>query len=248
MTQTTAYDIASSFLKALGAPDTPEMRRAVTVWLTFESSKTVIGNNPWNLHVGQACSDPSGYCPIQGSSMPGLVGNRYAGTGDKNVAVFDTITSGTKAAANNLVSLSPSYGYGTVIKEARSGNAVGFLTALQNSGWSAGHYGHSKLVTNYNAGGGKNFSVNLTTPAKNSGTSGNTTPTPTATQADFNLNPLDAASGAINNLTTGIQETAIWFSFFVLGALLLLGGIFLLAKGPAEKGIQTIGPIAAAAA
>lgn len=247
MTQTTAYDIASSFLKALGAPDTPEMRRAVTIWLSFESSSTVIGGNPWNLHVGSACMDPSKYCPISGSSMPGLVGNRYAGTGDKNVAVFDSVTSGTKAAANNLISLAPSYGYGTVIKEARAGNAIGFLTALQNSGWSAGHYNHSKLVNSFNSGGGKNFTVNLTSPASNSGTSGNTSPTtPTATQTSFN--PLDPVASAIGDATTGIQKVGVWFGIFFLGAMILLAGVLLLTKGPAESAAKTAAPLAAAAA
>lgn len=252
MTQTTAYDIAGSFIRALGGKDTPDMRKAVTIWLTFESSKTVIGNNPWNLHVGQPCKSDSGYCPIDNSQMFGLIGNRYAGKGDQNVAVFSTIDAGTKAAAQNLIGLSPQYGYGNVIKAARSGNAVGFLTALQNSGWSAGHYGYSKLVNSYNSGGGKNYTVNLVAPNTSStsvapkpvstgatGSTGNSTgQTPNATLADFN--PIGDVAGAI-------QKTGTWFAFFMLGLLLIGGGILLLTKGPAEKTAQTVGPIAAMA-
>jgi hypothetical protein len=42
--------------------------------------------------------------------------------------------------------LAPSYGYGKVITAARAGDALAFMTALQNSSWSAGHYNYSKLT------------------------------------------------------------------------------------------------------
>ena len=248
MTQTTAYDIADQFLKSLGAPSTPDMRRAVTIWLRWESGNTVTGGNAWNLHVGSACNSATGFCPIDNSSMAGLVGNRYAGSGDKNVGVFSNVNYGTAAAAQNLLNLKSQYGYGAVISQAQSGNAVGFLTALQNSGWSAGHYGHSKLVADFNSGGGKNYTVNLLQPTGASSTPNNPVTsgtTPTATQTDFQVpNPLDAVAG----VGTAIQETGVWLGIFFLGMVLLLGGIFLLAKGPAESTAQTVGPIAAAAA
>jgi hypothetical protein len=142
----TSYDVADSFLAALGAPRTPAMKRAVAIWLAFESGNKIIGNNPWNLHSGDACPASKGFCPGNGS-LPGQIGNRYAGPGDQNVAVFDTLDSGSRASANNLLRLSGAgYGYDRVIAAARQGNPVAFLTALQNSSWSAGHYSHSKLT------------------------------------------------------------------------------------------------------
>jgi hypothetical protein len=151
----TSYDIASMWLHDIGAPDTAPMRRAVSIWLRFEGS-TVVGNNPWNLHNGPAC--PSGFCPFTGG-LPGQVGNRYAGPGDRNVAVFGTLDAGVKANAQNLLG-QKAYGYPAVIAAARAGDPVQFLTAVQNSSWSAGHYSYSKLV---NALGGVfNYNFDIT--------------------------------------------------------------------------------------
>lgn len=160
MAEVRAYDVASMFLRALGAPDTTNMRRAVAIWLRFESGGRITGNNPWNLHNGPPCKSSSRYCPGVGS-LPGQIGNRYAGPGDQNVAVFRTLNDGVRANANNLIRLSPSYGYGVVISEARQGDAIGFLRALQNSSWSAGHYGYSKLVNAF--GNGLNYNSVMTT-------------------------------------------------------------------------------------
>lgn len=157
---TTAYDIASTFLRALGAPDTAGMRRAVAIWLKFESGGTVTGNNPWNLHSGAPCTQAKGFCAGQGS-LPGQIGNRYAGPGDRNVAVFSTMDAGVKASANNLLRLAPSYGYGRVISQARAGNPIGFLSALQASSWSAGHYSYSKLVNAFKGGLSYNYTINV---------------------------------------------------------------------------------------
>jgi len=154
-----AYDVADAFLRALGAPSTPAMRRAVAIWLRFESGGTIIGNNPWNLHSGTACPKTAGFCPGQGS-LPGQIGNRYAGPGDQNVAVFATLDDGAAASANNLVRLAPSYGYGKVITAARAGDALGFLNALQQSSWSAGHYNFSKLTGAF--GGTFDYNTTLT--------------------------------------------------------------------------------------
>lgn len=146
-----AYDVAAMFLQSLGAPVTPTMQRAVAIWLRFESGGTITGNNPWNLHSGPPCVPgaphyQNGFCPLAGN-LPGQIGNRYAGPGDKNVAVFSTLNAGANASAQNLIKLSNSgFGYDKVIAAARSGNALGFLVAIQNSAWSAGHYSHSKLV------------------------------------------------------------------------------------------------------
>lgn len=168
-----AYDVAAMFLRALGAPVTPAMQRAVAIWLRYESGGHITGNNPWNLHSGTACTGayPGAvssvtkagttvwYCPGNGS-LPGQIGNRYAGPRDKNVAVFRTMQDGANASANNLIRLAPSYGYGKVISEARAGDAIGFLTALQNSSWSEGHYSHSKLVNAFR--GAFNYNTTMT--------------------------------------------------------------------------------------
>lgn len=166
-----AYEVAGMFLRALGAPDTSAMRRAVAIWLRFESGGTITGNNPWNLHSGDACPASKGYCPGNGS-LPGQIGNRYAGPGDRNVAVFATLNDGVKASANNLIRLSPNYGYGKVIAEARQGDAVGFLGALQLSSWSAGHYGYRKLVDAFR--GSFNYNTPLTLRPVGGGTTGDT--------------------------------------------------------------------------
>lgn len=148
------------FLRALNAPDTLAMRRAVAIWLRFESGTTVRGNNPWNLHSGPICPVEKGYCPGQGS-LPGQIGNRYAGTGDKNVAVFGTLQDGVKAAANNLISHGSNYGYDHVVSAARKGDPLGFLVAIQNSGWSTGHYGFTKLVSAFKSTFSYNNKVTL---------------------------------------------------------------------------------------
>jgi hypothetical protein len=158
---TTSYEIASMFLRDIGAPDTQGMRRAVAIWLRFETGNTVYGNNPWNLHSGAACDAERKYCPGQGS-LPGQIGNRYAGPGDKNVAVFGTINDGVRASANNI--MRQGYGYPAVIRAARANDPIAFMTALQNSSWSAGHYGYSKLVNAVKSGLTYNFNVNLVTP------------------------------------------------------------------------------------
>lgn len=142
-------DYATPFLAALGAPTTDSMRLAVAAWQTQESGGRVTGNNPWNLHIGPACSATAGegvkgYRPSQAlrSSIPGLLGNRYAGRGDQNVAVFASPGHGAEAAARNLLRADgATYGYDKVVATARTGNPVAFLNALAASSWSAGRYG-----------------------------------------------------------------------------------------------------------
>lgn len=174
-----AYTVADMFLRALGAPTTPAMRRAVAIWLRFESGGTITGNNPWNLHGGAACPRERGYCPGNVGVHKGQIGNRYAGPGDQNVAVFGTLEAGTRASAQNLIRLAPSYGYGAVINEARSGDALGFLRALQNSSWSAGHYGYTKLVNAFR--GSFNYNTTMTLKPVGGGTTGTIPVVSTAT-------------------------------------------------------------------
>jgi hypothetical protein len=133
--------IAHLFLRALGAPDTPAMRRAVVAWLRAEGVSSIKRNNPWNLHGGAPCGTRAGqYCP-GGVGLPGAVGRYNAGPGDKNVVVFESLEAGVAANANNLVRLRNSgYGYDRVIEAARAGKPVAFLDALARSSWSAGRY------------------------------------------------------------------------------------------------------------
>jgi hypothetical protein len=156
--------IASTFLRALGAPDTPAMRAAVKAWLRQEGISSVKRNNPWNLHGGAACggaNDTGKFCS-GGVNLPGAIGRYNAGPGDKNVVVFSTLDAGVRANAANLYRLSGSgYGYDRVIAYARKGDPVGFLHALARSSWSAGRYGTkdgggNKLVKIYNSMTGSN--------------------------------------------------------------------------------------------
>lgn len=161
MADVKAYDIAGMFLRRIGGKDTPAMRRAVAIWLRFESGGTVVGNNPWNAHSGPRCPKERGYCPGYGD-LPGQIGNRYAGPGDQNVAVFRTLQDGVNVSADRLMaSWGVQYGYHHVVREARQGDALGFLSALQRSSWSAGHYGYSKLVNAFNSSLGYNYTIVL---------------------------------------------------------------------------------------
>jgi hypothetical protein len=158
------YDIAAILLPVLGAPVTSGMRRAVGIWMRFETGRNIIGNNPWNLHSGPACPEDIGYCEGYGD-LPGQIGNRYAGDRDKNVAVFGTIEAGVEACARNL--LRDGYGYPAVVKAARANKPRAFLRALQESQWSAGNYandGQGKLVDAWDGSGDYNDSLTFTMP------------------------------------------------------------------------------------
>lgn len=164
-----SHDVASMFLRAINAPDTPTMRRAVSIWLSRESGNTIIGNNPWNLHSGANCPPAKRYCPGNGA-LKGQIGNRYAGPGDQNVAVFATLQDGVNANARNLENLKGSgYGYDKVLAQARSGSALGFLTALQTSAWSASRYGGNGLTNSYRSLSTFNSTITLQAPRGSSG-------------------------------------------------------------------------------
>jgi hypothetical protein len=134
--------VGSAFLGALKAPAGPLMRTAVKAWLVQEGITTAgKRNNPWNLHQGPPCLDPSKFCPSVGP-LPGQIGRAFVNQSDQNVAVFATLTDGVRANANNLVKLQHAgFGYDKVIELARRGDPVGFLNALARSSWSAGRYG-----------------------------------------------------------------------------------------------------------
>lgn len=133
--------ISTGFLHALGAPSGPLMRHAIETWLRKEGISSVKRNNPWNLHSGPACHDPSDFCASIGP-LPGQIGRANVGPGDQNVAVFHTLDDGVRANAANLVRLKDSgFGYDIVIARARAGDPVGLLNALARSSWSANRYG-----------------------------------------------------------------------------------------------------------
>lgn len=173
-----SYEVARRFISALGGnPNNTALVRAVAIWMRFENG-SITGNNPWNLHSGPPCHSSTNFCPGQGS-LPGQIGNRYAGSGDQNVAVFATLDEGITANANNLKRLAPAYGYGKVIDAVRRGDALGFLVAMQNSNWSAGHYGYAKLVNAFHTSGTYNWAMELrpvggssTSPGPETGPSG----------------------------------------------------------------------------
>lgn len=133
--------ISSGFLHALGAPAGPLMRKAVETWMRKEGITSVRRNNPWNLHGGEPCQDPSGICQ-GGGTHAGQTGRANVGPGDRNVAIFATLDDGIKASAANLVRLrNKPFGYDLVIKRAQAGDPVGFMNALALSSWSANRYG-----------------------------------------------------------------------------------------------------------
>lgn len=125
--------LASAFLKKLGAPDTPLMRKAVIAWMRHESGSTIIGNNPFNLRPSAAAA-----------SGVATVGSRHSvSSGD--FAVFATPQDGAAAAAGLLLSGGNDWrGYGGVVKSARKGDPIGFLDALARSAWSGSRYGGPK--------------------------------------------------------------------------------------------------------
>ena len=147
--------IPHGFLSALEAPSGPLMCTAVEAWMRKEGISSVQRNNPWNLHGGEACLDPSGICQGGGTHI-GQTGRANVGPGDKNVAIFGTLDQGIAASAANLVRLKDrGFGYDVVIARARAGDPVGFLNALALSSWSANRYGTknggpNSLVTIWN--------------------------------------------------------------------------------------------------
>lgn len=143
--------ISILFMVDVGGPATADMLTAVTAWRVAESgSGAPIGANPWNLHIGPSVPETAGYgVPgfrpsqrLSSASIAGLLGNRYAGPGDTNVAIFDTIAHGVQAVVGNLVAHGSDFaGYDHVLASARAGDPFGFMSNLARSAWSAGHYG-----------------------------------------------------------------------------------------------------------
>jgi hypothetical protein len=119
--------MSTAFLARLGAPDTPEMRRAVEAWAQQETSwrsRPIYSGNPFS--IGAAATDQE--C---GSFTTTI-----------SIAVFRDLRTAVEEAAEVL--LAPAnqiYGYGAVVAAARANDPVGFLVWLAASGWSGNsHY------------------------------------------------------------------------------------------------------------
>jgi hypothetical protein len=163
---------ATPFLKALGADATPQMEIAVNAWAQEESGGHITGNNPWNLHVGPPCP-PDAPAAVLGvphsqrlNGPGGLIGNRYAGPGDKNVAIYGTRDEGVAASAERLLAYQ-TYGYPRVVAAARLNDPILFLEALAASSWSAGRYGTvnggpNRLLAIYQSLGGMEPVITIT--------------------------------------------------------------------------------------
>lgn len=122
-------DIASAFLKELGAPDTKLMRLAVIAWLRQESGRTIIGNNPWNIRPNAGDADLRS-------------GTRTSINGNGKFSVYPNVMVGAKAAARMLVRAGKDWRrYDRVVAAARRNDPIGFLNALAHSAWDAGRYG-----------------------------------------------------------------------------------------------------------
>jgi len=136
---------AQMFLRTLGADyHDPHMVQAVIAWFRQESGgvKRVLYNNPFNIR-------------------PGIASSYSYGTWQGRVGLFlkfSSLSKGFGAAAIVLKKLAPSYGYGTVITAAKSGNPIRFLAALARSSWDGSHYG---TTTSKNALTTRNHLVSL---------------------------------------------------------------------------------------
>lgn len=177
-------DIASTFLKTLGAPDSEIMRRAVIAWLRKESGRRIIGNNPWNISLPAAQE-------IARKGGPAPIGYRTHSVTGQKFAVYDTVNNGSIASARLLLGAGNDWrGYHKVIAAARANDPIAFLNALAASAWDAGRYGTrnggvNQLLSVYRSVGGA-VNVSLTTAA-------NTVTTATNTLADRAIDLLKQA-------------------------------------------------------
>jgi hypothetical protein len=145
-----------AFLQLLGATYSSRMAYAIVAWVRAETGRTIIGNNPWNQHHGPACSPatlanvkvggkriPHSHYLKPDPTFPGLIGNRWAGPSDTNVAIYATIADGMRQSAENLLRGQHDTwtGYWPVVLAARSNDPKGFMDALAASKWAADKYG-----------------------------------------------------------------------------------------------------------
>jgi hypothetical protein len=169
MTTAAQRAMAKAFLTLIGAKYSSRMVYAVIAWVMGESGRDIIGNNPWNQHHGAPCSPvalatvkvagkliPHSQYLMPGPDYPGLIGNRWAGPTDSNVAIYATIADGLRQSANNLLRGEHDKwtGYWYVVLAARNDDPKGFMDALARSAWAADRYGtknggENRLITVY---------------------------------------------------------------------------------------------------
>ena len=120
--------MSTAFLARIGAPDTPDLRRAVEAWAQQETSwrsRPIYSGNPFSVGSAATTAECGEFTTTVG------------------IAVFRDLRTAVEASADVL--LEPayrSYGYGAAVSAARAGDASGFLIWLAASGWSgASHYG-----------------------------------------------------------------------------------------------------------
>lgn len=148
--------MARAFMLLIGAPYSSRVGYAIIAWVRSETGRTIVGNNPWNQHAGPPCSSIAGsvvkcngrlvpHSQRIASAEPCLIGNRYAGPSDRNVAIYSSIGCGLQTSADNLLSgFNPRRawtGYDHVVVAARKNDPRGFMEALAASAWAADRYG-----------------------------------------------------------------------------------------------------------
>lgn len=131
---------AQAFLRQIGANwQSPSLIQGVIAWFRQESGSLsrVIGNNPFN---------------IRHSSF--AIGYRQTAHNGE-FAIFKSLSDGFKAAAQLLLGAGNDWrGYGLIVRAARSGSVLDFLTAIAMSAWDIGHYGYPEtnhLIATYNS-------------------------------------------------------------------------------------------------
>jgi len=121
---------AKVFIRTLGATLSVDLVAAVVAWMRAESGSNYRGNNPFNIRA------------FNKTPGPGAIGIRHI-PGNGYFNVYATLGDGLRAAANKLIRLRKSYGYGLIIRAAKHGGPGDFLLAVAMSSWSSGHYGWS---------------------------------------------------------------------------------------------------------
>lgn len=92
---------------------------AAEAWLRCESQTIPNPTNPLNIRYS-----------------PTAIGSNPAG-----FAVFPSAAAGLVTAHNLVYGLSPHYGYGAIVAQRGSGDAMAQAAAIEHSSWAAGHYG-----------------------------------------------------------------------------------------------------------
>lgn len=159
---TTGDDIARSFLRTIGAPDTPLLRKAVIAWIRAESGNSVRAGNPWNITYGAAQE-------IARKGGPKPIGSWTSQSSGLKFAVYPSAIVGAQASGKLLLGAGHDWrGYDKIIDAARRNDPIGFLNALAKSAWDGGRYGTknggpNKLIGIYGSLGGDTSGISFGT-------------------------------------------------------------------------------------